>query len=121
MGDFNIDERGENPLFKAFVSTGLVVPDQLLNLKSTYDTKPKFYDQIAWFMDQMNLPFSGKAGVVDFAGAVYKELPLAQMSYRLSDHFPLWVEFVLDRSSENMARVLGIDPGKPDPFASIPD
>ena len=121
LGDFNIDDRGENPLFKAFVSSGLVVPTQLLNLKSTYDSKPKYYDQIAWFMDRLNLPFSGKAGVVDFAGAVYKELSLAQMSYRLSDHFPLWAEFILDRSNENMAVVLGLDPGQPDPFASIKD
>lgn len=121
LGDFNIDERGDNPLFKAFVSTGLMVPDQLLNLKSTYDTKPKYYDQIAWFMDRMNLPFSGQAGVVDFAGAVYKELTLREMSYRLSDHFPLWAEFVIDRSSEHTARVLGLDPAMPDPFASIPD
>ncbi len=121
LGDFNIDDRGENPLFKAFVSSGLVVPAQLLNLKSTYDSKPKYYDQIAWFMDRLNLPFSGKAGVVDFAGAVYKELSLAQMSYRLSDHFPLWAEFILDRSNENMAVMLGLDPGQPDPFASIKD
>ncbi|HEY3310465.1 MAG TPA: endonuclease/exonuclease/phosphatase family protein [Anaerolineales bacterium] len=121
LGDFNIEDRGDNPLFKAFVSTGLIVPAQLLNLRSTYDTKPKYYDQIAWFMDALNLPFSDKAGVIDFAGAVFKELTLSQMSFRLSDHFPLWAEFIIDRSQENMARVLGIDPAMPDPFASIPD
>jgi endonuclease/exonuclease/phosphatase family metal-dependent hydrolase len=121
LGDFNIDERGENPLFKAFISTGLVVPEQLLNLKSTYDSKPKFYDQVAWFMDGLNLTYTGQAGVIDFAGAVYKDLPLSQMSYRLSDHFPLWTEFLIDRSEEKMARILGIDPGMPQPFASIPD
>jgi len=27
------DDRGDNPLFQAFVSTGLMVPQQLLNLK----------------------------------------------------------------------------------------
>ncbi len=121
LGDFNIEERGDNPLFKAFVSSGLMVPSQLLNLKSTYDSKPKFYDQIAWFMNDLNLPFSGNAGVIDFASAVYKDLSLSQMSYRLSDHFPLWTEFLLDRSSENMAKVLGLDPGQPDPFSSIRD
>ena len=121
LGDFNIDERGDNPLFKAFVSTGLMVPEQLLNLKSTYDSKPKFYDQIAWFMDGLNIPFNGNAGVIDFTGAVYREISLLQMSYRVSDHFPLWAEFIIDRSSENMARVLGLDPAMPDPFVSIPD
>ena len=43
------------------------------------------------------------------------------MTYRLSDHFPLWVEFITDRSSEKMARTLGVDPAMPDPLASVPD
>ena len=121
LGDFNIDDRGDNPLFQAFVSTGLVVPAQLLNLKTTYSTKPKYYDQIAWFMGDLDLLTSEKAGVIDFAGAVYQELPLGQMAYRMSDHFPLWVEFLVDRSTERMARVLGVDVAMPDPFAGVPD
>ncbi len=121
LGDFNIDDRGSNPLFQAFVSTGLFVPNQLLNLKTTYNTKPKFYDQIAWFMDGLDIPFSEQAGVIDFVGAIYKDLPILQMTYRMSDHFPLWVEFLIDRSTEQTAKVLGIDPAMPDPFASIPD
>jgi exonuclease III len=121
LGDFNIDDRGDNPLFQAFVSTGLIVPQQLLNVRTTYDTKPKYYDQIAWFMYGLNLPASGQAGVVDFVGAVFKEMTPADMSYRMSDHLPLWVEFTIDRSNENIAKVLGIDPAMPDPFKSIPD
>jgi len=35
-----------------------------------------------------------RAGVIDFGGAVFKEMSLSQMSFRLSDHFPLWVEFI---------------------------
>lgn len=121
LGDFNIDDRGENPLFKAFVSTGLIVPDQLLNLRTTYDTKPKYYDQIAWFMSDMGLIYDGRAGVIDFAGAIYKELSPKDMSYRVSDHFPLWVEFMTDRSTEVMARTLGVDPNGPNPFEGVPD
>jgi hypothetical protein len=41
------------------------------------------------------------------------------MAYRVSDHFPLWVEFLTDRSVEAMARTLGVDPANPDPFADI--
>ena len=121
LGDFNIDNRGDNPLFQAFVSTGLVVPAQLLNLKTTYATKPKFYDQIAWFMGNIDLPSSGQAGVIDFADAVYKDLTLNQMSHRVSDHFPVWVEFIIDRSNEHMAKILDLDPGMPDPFSSVLD
>jgi hypothetical protein len=121
LGDFNIDKRGDNPLFQAFVSTGLVVPPQLLNLKTTYNTEAKYYDQIAWFMGDHNLLDSGNAGVINFVNAVFKELSPADMSYRVSDHFPLWVEFITDRSTERMARVLGKDPDMPDPFSDIPD
>ncbi len=121
LGDFNIDERSDHPLFKAFSSTGLIVPEKLLNLKTTYNTKPKFYDQIAWFMGDLDLLTSHEAGVIDFAGAIYQDLPLKQMSYRVSDHFPLWVEFLVDRSIEQMADALGVDPCMPDPLSVVPD
>ncbi len=121
LGDFNIEDRENNPLFQAFAATGLVVPPQLLNLRTTYDTKPKYYDQIAWFMDGLDLLTDGRAGVINFAGAVFQELTLREMSYRVSDHFPLWVEFLTDRSSEQMAHTLGVDPAMPDPFGGVPD
>jgi endonuclease/exonuclease/phosphatase family metal-dependent hydrolase len=122
LGDFNIDKRGDNPLFQAFVSTGLVVPEQLRDLKTTFGTEAKFYDQIAWFMgSDMRLPFTGRAGVIDFTGAIFKELTALETSYRVSDHFPLWVEFVSDGSAAVMATQRGLNPDSPDPFASIPD
>jgi hypothetical protein len=121
LGDFNIDKRGDNPLFQAFVSTGLIVPPQLSGLKTTYGTEPKYYDHIAWFMDGLDLSFDDRAGVIDFAGALYKELSLNQMSYRVSDHFPLWVEFIVDHSVERMAPALGLNPAMPDPLSTVPD
>jgi endonuclease/exonuclease/phosphatase family metal-dependent hydrolase len=121
LGDFNIDRRGDNPLFQTFVSTGLIVPPQLLDVKTTYGTEPKFYDHIAWFMGDIDLNFTEHAGAIDFAGAIYQELTLRQMSFRVSDHFPLWVEFIIDRSTEDMARTLGVDPAMPDPLGSVPD
>lgn len=121
LGDFNIDERKNNPLFQAFVSTGLYVPPQLLNLKTTYSTTPKFYDQIAWFRDDLDLLTHEHAGVINFSGAIFQEITPFQASFRVSDHFPLWVEFIVDRSTEEMAKTLGIDPANPDPFAGVPD
>jgi hypothetical protein len=125
LGDFNIDRRGDNPLFQAFISRGLNVPEQLLGLKTTYDTEPKFYDQIGWFMDEsFTLKYSDRAGSIDFAGAVFKEMSNFLMSYRVSDHFPLWVEFIIDNSAEQMGRTLGLDEiqlGMPDPLSVVPD
>jgi endonuclease/exonuclease/phosphatase family metal-dependent hydrolase len=126
LGDLNIDKRSDNPLFNAFVSTGLNVPAQLLGLKTTYnESEPKYYDQIGWFMDDsFDLKYNDRAGSVDFAGAIFKEMSKFLMSYRMSDHFPLWVEFNLDRSAEQMGRTLGLDEdhlAMPDPLSIVPD
>jgi endonuclease/exonuclease/phosphatase family metal-dependent hydrolase len=119
LGDFNIDKRADNPLFDAFVSTGLWVPEAIRSLTTTMGEQAKHYDQIAWFRDDFTLMTEGRAGVIDFAGAVFPELTPSQMSYRVSDHFPLWVEFITDRSVEAMARTLGVDPAMPDPFSVV--
>jgi len=125
LGDMNIDRRGDNPLFQAFIGTGLNVPNQLLNLKTTYNTEAKYYDQIGWFMDEaFTLRYADRAGTVDFSGAVFKELSNFLMSFRISDHFPLWVEFLIDRSTEQMGRTLGLSEiqlGSPDPLGGVPD
>jgi len=121
VGDFNIETRSDNPLFRAFASTGLIVPSELLDVKTTYGTDPRHYDQIAWFMGELDMVCTEQAGVIDFAGAVFQELTLRQMSYRVSDHFPLWVEFLIDRSTEHMANTLGVDPAMPNPLAGVPD
>ena len=119
MGDFNIDKRSGNPLFDAFVETGLWVPEAIREKKTTYGSEANHYDQIAWFRDDFTLLSEGRAGVIDFTHAVFPEMALRAMAYRVSDHFPLWVEFLTDRSVEAMARTLGVDPADPDPFADI--
>ncbi len=121
LGDFNIETRIDDPLFEAFTSTGLVVPDPLVHLRTTFGSVPKFYDQVAWFMEAFNLGYDGRAGTIDFSDALFPELTRRQVSYRVSDHLPLWAEFILDTSEENMAGVLGLDPGMPDPLRTVPD
>jgi len=120
LGDFNIDKRENDPLFDALLEAGLWVPDGIRSTVTTYGTQARHYDQIAWFRDDITLRTDGRAGVVDFSNAVYPELTRQQMSYRVSDHFPLWVEFLTDRSVEQMASRLGLDPNMPDPFRDIP-
>lgn len=75
------------------------------NLKTTYGEEAKHYDQIGWFRDDLTLKPTGRAGLVDFAGAVFRELTPFQMTYRVSDHFPLWTEFSTDRSTEALGNL----------------
>ena len=109
LGDFNVDKRGDNPLFKAFTADGLIVPSQLTDLRTAFvGSEPKYYDQIAWFMGDFDLALNS-AGVLDIVEAIYPDLSLQDISFRLSDHLPLWVEFTLDRSGEKLARALKLD------------
>ncbi len=104
LGDFNIDRRGD-ALHDAFGSTGLDIPEDLQEVPRTIfadPTKPhldKFYDQITWFTGRNGLPALSlrysRGGYFDFTRSALtsRELTKTQLSWRISDHFPLWAEF----------------------------
>lgn len=99
LGDFNIDRR-DDPRYRAFVSTGLAVPEDLWNVRRTLiDNNTKYYTQIAWFKDQQNVSQLSiqylNGGVFNFGPHLLKNRDLSpfQMSWRISDHLPLWAEF----------------------------
>jgi hypothetical protein len=105
LGDFNIDRRGD-PLHQAFTSTGLTPPDALNYVPRTVfdDPDPQanpnhahFYDQIAWFTGSQGAPMLSlgfrNAGMFDFTGGLISATDTRNLSWRISDHFPLWVEF----------------------------
>ncbi|NOU59706.1 endonuclease/exonuclease/phosphatase family protein [Marinifilum caeruleilacunae] len=98
LGDFNI-ERKNDEAYKAFVSNGLHIPEEIRDLPSTIFKELKLYDQIAWYKNksgksQINLDFQ-TGGIIDFRGHVLAErdYSLSKLSFRISDHFPLWCEF----------------------------
>ncbi len=103
LGDFNLDRVG-NPLFEAFVSTGLWPPAELNAVPRTIfdDAEGKhFYDQIAWFSQSdgrsmlRSLRYAGRAGGFDFIPHVFPGLSRTEVSWRISDHYPLWAEFTV--------------------------
>jgi endonuclease/exonuclease/phosphatase family metal-dependent hydrolase len=104
LGDFNIDRKGD-ALHDALISTGLDIPADLQDVPRTIFSDPekpelnKFYDQIAWFMGRNGLPALSlqytEGGYFDFTKSVLtsQELTKTQLSWRISDHYPLWAEF----------------------------
>jgi len=102
LGDFNID-RANDPQFQAFTSTGLAPAEDHTGLPRTIFSKPNrpdldsFYDQIAWFRTVKNKPYLTlkykRGGHFDFRGHIMAGLSMQQLSFRLSDHLPLWVAF----------------------------
>lgn len=105
LGDFNID-RSDDPNYQALVSSGLTVPEELQGLRRTiFDSQDdhSHYDQVAWFTGRktehgkapaLSLAYAGNAGSVDFR-KVIRTRDKVDLSYRLSDHYPLWVEFLV--------------------------
>lgn len=100
LGDFNID-RKDDLAYKAFVGDKLFIPDDLNleDIKRTIFDKVSFYDQIAWFKNtssefQINLDYK-KGGTYNFKGKVLTDRNYtdSQLSFRISDHLPLWAEF----------------------------
>jgi endonuclease/exonuclease/phosphatase family metal-dependent hydrolase len=102
LGDFNIDRRGD-ALYEAFTSTGLRPPDELNGVPRTiFDNagSQHFYDQIAWFtgdsgIPQLALRYTGRAGTFDFVPLLVSGGTRQDLSWQVSDHYPLWVEFDL--------------------------
>ncbi|WP_222928454.1 endonuclease/exonuclease/phosphatase family protein [Haloplanus rubicundus] len=103
LGDFNIDRRGDER-YDAFVSTGLEVPADLHAVPRTIFADPgdpgeHFYDQIAWFTGDAGQPALSldyvRGGSFDFVDVALprRDLTRASLSWRISDHYPLWAEF----------------------------
>ena len=93
LGDFNID-RHEDKNYRAFISTGLTVPTDLNNVSRSIFNKLAFYDQIAWYPGNFNLAYLS-GGSYNFSKKAMNTLgiDLDDLSYRISDHLPLFVEF----------------------------
>jgi hypothetical protein len=62
----------------------------------------KYYDQIAWFRGNTKVPALGlehsSAGSFDFGDCamVSRDLDKDDLSWYVSDHLPLWVEFLIE-------------------------
>lgn len=100
LGDFNIEARGDL-LEKTFIAEGLHIPEGLSDLSRSIFDETKYYDHITWFDGDNNIPrlsmeFS-KGGNFDFTDKVFldKNLSKQQISWMISDHYPLWAEFQL--------------------------
>lgn len=99
LGDFNIDRRGD-PLYEAFTSSGIEPAAELNDVPRTIFGDPaagKFYDQIAWFVDEERGPVltleSTAAGSFDFVPLLQGDFSRTTLSWKISDHYPLWTEF----------------------------
>lgn len=70
-----------------------------------------FYDQIAWFAGAGGVPMISlryrNAGTFSFADGHVPADSESQLSFRMSDHFSLWMEFDLP------PRTSFIEPGAP--------
>jgi hypothetical protein len=104
LGDFNID-RVDDPNWNAFVSPdGPLPPFELLDLPRTVgETRGKnsYYDQIAWFSKGRRAALTLKyvtAGNFVWDDHILKGVNTSEKEARISDHYPLWAEFLVDET-----------------------
>lgn len=108
LGDFNLERIGD-PLYEAFTSTGLQIPEELQHLPRTIfgsAGKQHRYDQIAWFTSDSGVPaldlnYTRRGGIFDFVPYVMQGLELRTISWKISDHYPLWAEFSVRTAAAN--------------------
>ncbi|MCC6410765.1 MAG: endonuclease/exonuclease/phosphatase family protein [Saprospiraceae bacterium] len=100
LGDFNIEARGDL-LEKTFIAEGLHIPEGLMGHSRSIFDETKYYDHITWFDGDNNIPRLSmeftEGGNFDFTDKVFLDLNLTkqQISWMISDHYPLWAEFRL--------------------------
>lgn len=101
LGDFNLPKAVPgDPIFDALTARGLHLPVHSTEIGSSI-ASDSHYDQIAFFPGATQQDFTGRMGVFDFDGAVFRSLwetrPkadfLAYVRYYLSDHRLLWAQF----------------------------
>ena len=100
LGDWNIAKL-EDANYEALTSTGLETPPQLAAAAARADggaPRRRAYDQIAWFPRRLRLRFSGRCGFVDWRGRILTDFRGDDVTYRISDHDPLWVEFAVSET-----------------------
>lgn len=99
LGDFNVDREGDE-MYDALIAHGLAIPDVVRDVPrsifdSSSDPEKKYYDQIAWFTGDLNLPAltmnCENGGIFDFTQVALstRGFNKNQLQYRMSDHYPL--------------------------------
>jgi endonuclease/exonuclease/phosphatase family metal-dependent hydrolase len=103
LGDFNLPKASPgDPIFDELTRRGLQLPAHSTQIGSSI-AEDNHYDQIGFFPGETGEQFTGRSGVFDFDGALFRTLWearsrqdfLAYVRYHLSDHRPLWAEFAI--------------------------
>jgi endonuclease/exonuclease/phosphatase family metal-dependent hydrolase len=100
LGDFNIGKTGDKG-FQALVDNGLTPDPTLANLPRTVGERPgqvSAFDQVAWIGPGQEgaLGFERvSAGTVQWDSLLARDPAEGDSTFRISDHYPLWVEFAL--------------------------
>jgi hypothetical protein len=87
-------------VYNALTRRGLHLPEHSTKIGSSI-VQDNHYDQIAFFPGETKNDYTGRSGVIDFDGALFRDLwqsrPnkdfAAYVRYYLSDRRPLWAEF----------------------------
>jgi len=101
LGDFNAD-RATNPAYDPLTQLLNVPTEMELFPRTVYNEgKDKHYDMITWPVGagggvdgpSAGMVYTHTAGYFDFQPHVLRNMSNTSLSWRVSDHYPLWVVF----------------------------
>jgi hypothetical protein len=104
IGDFGLDRLGD-PAYESMVRVGLWPPREIGSAPRTIfgdDPACHFIDHISWLteVDKADAPpltslrYTGNGGHFhEFLGVIYPEHTRSALSWRISDHYPVFTEF----------------------------
>jgi endonuclease/exonuclease/phosphatase family metal-dependent hydrolase len=103
MGDFNIEEQGDQ-FFKALENAGFSMPPGIEGLTTNFH-RSKTFDKIAW-VKRDSFKYSGKCNVVPFYQVLFQDKEPRGGKSEISDHLPLWAEFHVNVLTQQLSQII---------------
>lgn len=100
LGDFNMPKAlPGDPIYDALTKRGLELPEHSSEVGSSIASDHQ-YDQIAFLPGETKNCFTGRKGVFDFDGVIFRKLWEGRgerdfrdyLRYYISDHRPMWIQ-----------------------------
>jgi hypothetical protein len=113
LGEFQLYDEQErpyedNPMYRAFTSTKLYIPEPLRDIRSTIFGEPGVSGGLAWFEDSFGLQ-TLDAGNFDFMDVLeetrFKDFDFAQVRVQTSERY-IW-QYIPDEAQRRRAHVMG--------------
>ncbi|MCK7476210.1 MAG: hypothetical protein M0C28_00425 [Candidatus Moduliflexus flocculans] len=102
MGDFNIEEQGDQ-FFAALENAGFSMPPGMEGLTTNFH-RPRRSTRSRG--SNGFFKYSGKCNVVPFYKVLFQDKDPKGGKSEISDHLPLWAEFLINELTQQLSQII---------------